>query len=143
MTTIAYRAQNLASNGASLQLFCVHHVDLVRTALKSRGKQENVSLFWWMVSWVDWCKPDGTNATISNRTAQKSQEWEEEVRKESQVSYWPVSEAGTMSGPKQGGRQDIERPDDTWFGEASRARLSANMSSSIRLMRVREGKQDA
>ena len=38
-----------------------------------------------------------------------------------------------MSGPKQGGRQDIERPDDTSFGEASRARLSANMSTSIRL----------
>ena len=44
MTAIAYRAQNLAANGASIQFFCVHDVDLVRTALKSRGKPENVRL---------------------------------------------------------------------------------------------------
>ena len=44
ITAIAYRAQNLAANGASIQFFCVHDVDLVRTALKSRGKPENVRL---------------------------------------------------------------------------------------------------
>ena len=44
MIVIAYRALIIVANCFSIQFFCVHDVDLVRTALKSRGKPENARL---------------------------------------------------------------------------------------------------
>ena len=71
----------------------------------------------------------------SNRPAHEREEWTE-----AQVPRWtPVSGSGTMSEPRQGVRQDLERPGDTGVGKVVVAVLSANRSSSIRLPRVREG----
>ena len=55
----------------------------------------------------------------------------------------PVSGAGTMSEPRQGLCQDLERPDDPVVGNLVGAGSSANRSSSIRLLRAWEGQQDA
>ena len=52
----------------------------------------------------------------------KARNGRRKVRRSCKCLAGPVAGAGTMSKPKQGGRQDLERPDDTWFGEACQGR---------------------
>ena len=42
--TYHYQALNFVANCFKIQFLCVHDVDLVRAALKSRGKPENARL---------------------------------------------------------------------------------------------------